>query len=309
MEELDKLVCIDSELSRRKEFLLKLLEDKNKLSAALQQDSINIKPLQVASDANKRIIEILDASTTTSSQPPCPPQTNTSAPSTSYPTPPPSFKFGAQDDRKASPALDPCAGNPPSNGGFVFSGNTNDNPKTGFNAEMKSEEAREKEEKEASKRRAEEERKRADAERKARQEREAREWEAAELKRKLEATHTDRYGSRWAGFKEGRTFEDVPWPVLEANRVNRGPLDRDNLLLLLTKLNIKSCVLRGIDPSDHASIKRQVKIEQLRFHPDKVATWTPGVLEKDREAVKAACETISKFLNSMMEDAAKASAV
>ena len=133
-------------------------------------------------------------------------------------------------------------------------------------------------------------------------ERESRRWDYAR----------EEYAIRWRELlsisEESETlgFNDIPWPVVAAQRqklrkreseLPRGSITVDDL----TAEAIAAFLLPAGKEFDREKRKEKLRESFLRFHPDKFeGRFMRFVKEGDKEKVKEAIGQVSRVLNSLM---------
>lgn len=306
LEESKKTATFEQELSERKDFLQNLLGDMRQLSKSLLPTTTYRNPLVTALDANKNMLGMLRVSTQAPTNPfffaqppprPAPPV----APFPSFS----SFPSAANPSVASSPQFAgfgaaPSTFTPAS--GFGFGSRNAKQGKSFFWGGLEAEEAGRKQD-------AEEEKTETARKADAKQRKMKEEMEAKRKRDPLfefRAERIKKHEDNWAVLPKSlnRSFEQVSWPIFGSIFIE---YDRKQIIAYLTKPNIKEYIGFGIESSDHSQVKKKIMAEQLRYHSDKIPVWLPAILDADKQRVMEVCGVVSKILNEILEDSAKAS--
>ncbi|KAF9445359.1 hypothetical protein P691DRAFT_805744 [Macrolepiota fuliginosa MF-IS2] len=117
-----------------------------------------------------------------------------------------------------------------------------------------------------------------------------------------------RWGDIWSMLKKGDgfdtapklQFEDIPWPVKEAEIVGKGRQRRPIRIEELTVDRVKEFLLEGLTVRDVRITKRdRVRSSLLRWHPDKLgnllARIHPGDIENIMKGIGVVMECLQKL--------------
>ncbi|KAM6492321.1 hypothetical protein JOM56_012045 [Amanita muscaria] len=108
------------------------------------------------------------------------------------------------------------------------------------------------------------------------------------------------YERKWEALKsmtETIFFNQMPWPVL-IDIVHPDQLNIDEM-----RRFVSHEVYRNLASFQGKSIRDRMKMEMLRWHPDKFARVLPMIDPSHQDAVKEAAERVAKLFTQLMSEA------